>query len=115
MSWDAYLKCPTCDSCGANEFNYTHSTNQMVNQARDTVTTKDPEVSWFYNLGGMTGAEAFKFLMAIELELHRFSEYYDRFNPDNGNWGDRVSLCEVLQQMSDASRRNPEHVWVTCG
>lgn len=117
MSWDADLCCATCGST-LREWNYTHNTNRMIDDASPVPAHLTRETwwggrSWWDVLDRMNGAEGARFLADIVEALEANPDRYRAMNPANG-WGDYDSLVEKLRSMRDAVPEFPTR-WVVSG
>lgn len=111
MSWDATL---SCDCCGGvvGDWNYTHNTAPMIQEARRSVG-HPVEESWYQVLDGMTAPEGARYLSDIVTGLESDPSYYRTMNPPNG-WGSYDTLLPVLREMRDRSTAENPMTW-RCG
>lgn len=125
MSWDADL--------GDHEWNYTHNTNGMIEEALERAGKTDSlaktgEPWWSNDSGGMgkrawwdlldarSASDGSDLLWDILSQLRLDPAHFRAMNPGNG-WGDYDSLVNVLLEMSIAGKdpENASEVWETSG
>lgn len=117
MSWDADLSYPAADggdAAYAGDWNYTHNTNRMVNEAlRDAEWDLEGE-PWYRVLDGMTGADGAHLLDDAIRLLAVHPQSFRCMNPPNG-WGNYDGILAVLRQMRAASMSHPHAHWRATG
>lgn len=126
MSWDAEL---VCDCCGhaAGEWNYTHNTNRMIADARESIGHADAHQigsthpiavligpPWYHVLDGMSAPDGVRYLTEIIAALEADPSRYRAMNPENG-WGDYDRLLGVLRDMRDRSTTEMKMTWRCSG
>lgn len=126
MSWDADL---VCDCCGhaTGQWNYTHNTNRMIADARESIGHADAHElgsthpimkaigpPWYEVLDGMPGSEGARYLSDIITALEADPQRYRSMNPENG-WGSYDSLLSVLREMRERSTTEVPMTWRCSG
>ncbi len=117
MSWDATLRVPGVP-WATRDWNYTHNTNPMVNQALEDAGVEVND-TWWRMLDGLTGAQGLELLTTIRDQFDADPDRYRAMNPPNGwgslddpEWG---GVRRVLGEMIEASSVEAPLVWEVDG